>query len=177
MSERLPVINETGEVIGSEERKVIHTQGILHPEVHVLIRLSNGKFVFQKRSMTKDVEPGLLTYAVGGHVEIDETKEEAVIKELREETGIREEIGRLQYLGECLSKTGDPYGKTINYCLKYFYGYDFGGELADLQVEEKDGAGFEAFSLEEIQEMPVLERGKFALSLYNPEILGMFKKF
>ena len=174
---KLPVVDEKGKVIGSETREIIHSRGLLHPEAHMIMRLPNGKFVFQKRSMTKETNPGLLAFAVGGHIEIDETPDQCIIREMAEETGLHETIENLKYLGNCVSASKDVDAKIINNGLKYFYGYDFKGSVDDLQIEENDGAGFEVYSLDEIKNMSPEGREKFTSSLYNPTILAMFEKF
>jgi 8-oxo-dGTP pyrophosphatase MutT (NUDIX family) len=174
---KLPIVSEDGDIIGTEERDVIHEKGILHPTVHVLIKRPNGKFVFQRRSDTKDVNPSLLTYSVGGHVELNQTPQEAVLVELEEETGIKERIENLTYLGTCIFKGHDERTKNIVHDFKYFYGYNFSGGLNDLKIEDEDGAGFEEFSLKEIKETPVSERLKFVKGIYDENILRMFEKF
>ncbi len=174
---KIPLINERGDVIGSEERSVVHQKGLLHPEVFVLIKLPNDKFVFQKRSITKETHPGKLTFSVSGHVELDQTIEQAAINELREETGIEESIDNLKYLGRVLFRNEDPETKTINNALRYFFGYNFSGTIFDLKIEPEDGAGFEEYSIESIKNLSEQEKSKFVTSLFFPPILEMFSKF
>lgn len=174
---KIPLINEKGDIIGSEERPIVHRDGLLHPEVFVLIRLPDGKFVFQKRSLTKETHPGKLTFSVSGHVELDQTIEQAAINELREETGIEESIDNLAYLGKVLFRNEDPKTKTINNALRYFFGYNFTGSISDLKIEPEDGAGFEEYSLEDIKNLSESEKDKFVTSLFFPPVLEMFEKF
>jgi len=174
---KIPLINESGEVIGSEERSIVHKEGLLHPEVFVLLRLPNGKFVFQKRSITKDTNPGMMTFSVSGHIEIGETPIEGAIKELKEEAGIIEKPQNLIYLGKVLLSQADPKMKTVNNSLRYFFGYNFTGQISDLIIEPEDGAGFEAHSIEEIKNLNEEERKRFVKSLFVDEILEMFNKF
>ncbi len=174
---KIPVINEDGEVIGYEERTIVHEKGMLHPEVFVLIKLPNGKFVFQKRSLTKDTCPGLLTFSVSGHIEIGETPLQAGIKELEEETGIIEKPENLIYLGKVLFRNEDSSTKTINNALRYFFGYNFTGSILDLRIEPEDGAGFEEHSIEYIKNITVEERKRFVGSIFIEPVLAMFNKF
>jgi isopentenyldiphosphate isomerase len=174
---KIPLINEKGDTIGSEERYIVHRDGLLHPEVFVLIRLPNGKFVFQKRSLTKETHPGKLTFSVSGHIELDQTIEQAAINELKEETGIEEKIENLIYLGKVLFKNVDPNTKTINNALRYFFGYNFKNSISDLKIEPEDGAGFEEYSIENIKNLSEQDKNKFVTSLFFPPVLEMFQKF
>ncbi len=163
-------------MIGAEERALVHKNGLLHPEVFVLIKLLNGKFVFQKRSLSKDTYPGLFTFSVSGHVDLGKTKEEAAICELQEETGINEKIENLKYLGNIILSTTDSKTNTINNSLRYYFGYVFNGKLSDLHIEEEDGAGFAEYSLEELQDMNDEDRSKFVPAIFHPEIVSFFRQ-
>ena len=56
--------------------------------VHLHIFNQAGELYLQKRSMTKDIQPGKWDTAVGGHVDYGEQVEEALRREAREELGI-----------------------------------------------------------------------------------------
>jgi len=49
---------------------------------------ANGQVFLQKRSLTKDVSPGLWTVACSGHVDSGEAYDVAAQRELREELGL-----------------------------------------------------------------------------------------
>ena len=57
-------------------------------EEHLHIFNDAGELYLQKRSMTKDIQPGKWDTAVGGHIDYGETVEEALRREVREELGI-----------------------------------------------------------------------------------------
>lgn len=87
--EWLPVVNEKGEVTGKAPRSVCHSGSkLLHPVVHLHI-LNDRRAVFlQKRSLKKDLLPGIWDTAVGGHVGLNEKIEDALRREAAEELGI-----------------------------------------------------------------------------------------
>ena len=87
--EWFPLVNEMGETIGKATRKECHSGSKqLHPVIHLHIFNDAGELYLQKRSMTKDIQPGKWDTAVGGHIDYGETVEEAVRREVREELGI-----------------------------------------------------------------------------------------
>ena len=89
--EIFPVVNSKGEVIGSATRTECHAGTfILHPVVHLHIFNSQGDLYLQKRVMTKKIQPGKWDTAVGGHIDYGESEEEALLRETREELGVRD---------------------------------------------------------------------------------------
>lgn len=87
--EWFPLVNEEGETIGKATRRECHSGSKwLHPVVHLHIFNVAGDLYLQKRSMTKDIQPGKWDTAVGGHIDYGETVEEALCREVREELGI-----------------------------------------------------------------------------------------
>ena len=88
-TELFPIVNEQGECIGSATRKECHSGTfILHPVVHLHVFNPLGHLLLQKRSLSKDIQPGRWDTAVGGHVDYGESIEAALHREARAELGI-----------------------------------------------------------------------------------------
>ncbi len=95
MEELFPLVNEHGDLIGKASRKLCHSGSfLLHPVVHLHVFNSAGQLFLQKRSMSKDIQPGMWDTSVGGHVDYEETLGivdwvlPALQREAREELGI-----------------------------------------------------------------------------------------
>jgi isopentenyldiphosphate isomerase len=82
------VVNERDEVIDHKPRHEVHRLGLMHRAVHVLVFNASGQVFLQKRSMTKDRQPGLWDSSASGHVDTGETYDACAIRELREEIGL-----------------------------------------------------------------------------------------
>lgn len=93
--EWFPLVNEEGETIGKATRRECHSgTKMLHPVIHLHIFNDAGELYLQKRSTTKDIQPGKWDTAVGGHIDYGETVEEALRREVREELGITDFVPR-----------------------------------------------------------------------------------
>ena len=78
----------------SKDMTVPCENGLINIRVGAII-LKNGKFLM----VGNNIRPEYL-YSVGGRVKFGETAEEAVIREVYEETGIRMEVDRLGFVHE-----------------------------------------------------------------------------
>jgi isopentenyldiphosphate isomerase len=89
MSEEIfDVVNERDEVIGQQPRSEVHRLGLMHRAVHVLVSNAAGQVFLQKRSMTKDRQPGLWDSSASGHVDAGEDYDACALRELGEEIGL-----------------------------------------------------------------------------------------
>lgn len=87
--EIFPVVDERGNIIGKATRGECHGGSkLLHPVVHLHVFNSKGELYLQKRPEWKDIQPGKWDTAVGGHVDYEESVEDALRREVREELGI-----------------------------------------------------------------------------------------
>lgn len=92
-NELFPIVDEKGNVLGTISRGHAHDGcKILHPVVHLHVFNSKEELYLQKRPDWKDIQPGKWDTAVGGHVELGESIESALYREVKEELGIKEFI-------------------------------------------------------------------------------------
>lgn len=91
-------------------------EGLINLRVGAII-LKDGKFLM----VCSDRDDYL--YSVGGRIQFGETSEEAVVREVEEETGVRMEIDRLGFVSEVYFYGDAPsnLGKTIYEVSFYYY--------------------------------------------------------
>jgi 16S rRNA (adenine1518-N6/adenine1519-N6)-dimethyltransferase len=94
------VVDADDQVTGTATRAEVHTQRLTHRAVHVFVFNKRGDLLLQKRSLLKDMCPGLWDSSVSGHLDSGESYETAAVRELEEEMGITaetapEEIARI----------------------------------------------------------------------------------
>jgi len=98
-------------------------------DVVVGIILNGNKFLVERRRLDEKVDPGIVCLP-GGHVKANESKEEALKRELREELGIK--VNRLKFV--CKNFYIASNGERQNaYC---FLVTDYEGELVCKSARE-----------------------------------------
>ena len=87
--EFLGVYSPEGTKTGQKKSKSeIHRKGLFHSTVHVWIFTEEGNILIQKRSKTKELNPGVWDVSVAGHIKFNENIKKAAKRETLEETGI-----------------------------------------------------------------------------------------
>lgn len=105
------VVNDRDQVVGRALRREVHARMLLHRTVHVLVFNDAGQVFLQKRSMLKDMSPGLWDSSCSGHVDSGEDYDTSVVRELGEELGLeglRAEAGGVErwFYVEACEETG-----------------------------------------------------------------------
>ncbi len=94
--ELLDVVNDLDEVIDVQPRATIHKLGLMHRASHILVFNSAGELFLQKRSESKDNDPGLWDSSCAGHVDTGESYLDCAVRELEEELALRVSPGQLK---------------------------------------------------------------------------------
>lgn len=140
-NEMFPLVDEEGNILGAATRGECHNGSrLLHPVVHLHVFNKQGELYLQKRPMWKDIQPGKWDTAVGGHMDLGESVEMALRREVREELGITdftpEEL--MHYVFDSVRERE----------LVFVYKTVYNGPITP--SEETDGGRF--WSMEEIKE-------------------------
>ena len=83
------VVNERDEVVGRATRREVHATGLWHRAVHILVFDARNQIFLQRRSMLKDLSPGLWDSSCSGHLDAGEDYDAAAVRELGEEIGVQ----------------------------------------------------------------------------------------
>ncbi|WP_133715920.1 MULTISPECIES: NUDIX hydrolase [Methylocaldum] len=86
--ELLYEVDEHDRVVGPRVRGEVHELGLRHRAVHILVFNDLEEILLQKRSRTKDINPGLWDTSAAGHVDWGESYDDCAMRELGEELGI-----------------------------------------------------------------------------------------
>jgi isopentenyldiphosphate isomerase len=82
------IVNDRDEIVGRASRREVHSRGLWHRAVHVLVFNAAGQVLLQKRSMLKDTAAGLWDSSCSGHVDAGEDYDASACRELGEEIGL-----------------------------------------------------------------------------------------
>lgn len=89
MPERVQYVDEHDNPIGAGTREEAWAKKINLRHSHMILQDENGRFLLAQRSLTKKKNPGRWSSSAAGHVDEDETYEEAANREMFEEIGVK----------------------------------------------------------------------------------------
>ncbi|OGK41700.1 hypothetical protein A2954_07530 [Candidatus Roizmanbacteria bacterium RIFCSPLOWO2_01_FULL_37_12] len=91
--EMFVVVDKDDNILGYRTRyDCHHNNKLIHRAIAIVIFNSKGELLMQKRSKSKDTNPGFFSMSAAGHVGKGETYLEAARRELFEELGIKTEL-------------------------------------------------------------------------------------
>lgn len=173
MKEPLEIVDESDAVVGMAERADIHTQGLLHREVHVFIT-DEARIALQRRSAGARSWQGFLDATVGGHVEVGESYEAAALHEVFEETGIQLTADALLPIEKLRIPSRDAYNGYSNNVWRMVFGYKL--QNSDILTPEPGKSeGFEWFTLEELMQSDFISSKKCIPVIVDPMYIRCYK--
>jgi len=96
----IQIVDENNNPVGSATKQEAWRDGLIHRVVRISILDKAGRLLVQKRSAQKELFPGRWDNSAAGHVDAGESYEQAALRELNEELGLK---------GVELEKLGDYY--------------------------------------------------------------------
>ncbi|MBN1296777.1 NUDIX domain-containing protein [bacterium] len=123
--ELLDCVDQHGHAVSPLPRSICHGRPEhLHRVIHVIVEDDGGRMLLQKRSMTKDIQPGRWDTAVGGHLMPGEEPAVAAVRECVEELGL--EPKDLEYLYEYIWVTDweSEWVTTFRVCMNGPFSWD-----------------------------------------------------
>lgn len=145
MTERLTLVDENDQPIAVGDRKEAWAKGYYTRNIRIVLRDENGRVLSQKRSIKKDLYPGMWTVAAGGHVDEGETWDEAAQREMKEEIGVSTSLRRI---GD-FSFKNDEGNKKVRQIIRVYEGVIDGS--AQFTLEEDEVEATEWYGLDELK--------------------------
>ena len=89
LDELFDIVDENDQPVGTMPRREVHRLKQRHRAVHLLVVNREGKIFLHKRSMKKDLFPGVWDSSAAGHVGAGEDYDSTAVRELEEELGVK----------------------------------------------------------------------------------------
>ncbi|WP_226344212.1 NUDIX hydrolase [Agilicoccus flavus] len=138
--EIVDLYDEHGRVIGTAPRSRVRAENLRHGGTGVIVRDSAGRVFVHRRTVTKDVYPGLYDFCAGGVLQAGEHPDVAAAREVEEELGVS---------GVLLRRLGvAEYADAHTTYVAFLYDATYDGPL-DLQPEEVESG--EWLTLDELR--------------------------
>lgn len=135
----IKVYDENMNPLYDENKKIVHQRGLWHKTVCGILFNKKQKTLYFQTIYPKEsytfIRPDYIDFAVGGHIDDDETPLFALVREAKEELGL-EDINP-QFLGIRVCKA-DPSPDYIIREFQYFYGIETNNVLEEMNFEKSD---------------------------------------
>ena len=150
--EQFEVIDENGKVIGLKPRSEVHSKGLRHKGIYLLVFDKQGRVFVQQRAKDKDIVPSAWEFSLSEHLQPGESFEEAAVRGATEELGIK--VRNLKFIAEIPYYFEYSNGKIDNE-LNRFFTVEFEGEISFQDGEVQQGKWIELKELlREMEEKP-----------------------
>ncbi|PLW79995.1 hypothetical protein C0585_04880 [Candidatus Woesearchaeota archaeon] len=107
----IDVVDDNDEVIDTKTKKEVMEQVLPHRGVNIILFNSKDEIFVHQRSLDKKAYPGYWAFLFGGFVDAGESHDEAALRELEEESGIKaDKLEFLKYF-RYQTRSDDWFGK------------------------------------------------------------------
>lgn len=148
--EILDIFDKHNRLIGNAERSRVHSEGLFHRSVIVLVLNSKGDLFLQRRDKTKDVCPLAWDVSVAGHLEPSEDYEVAARRELMEELDVASTPIKLRDVHLQMNEYEGGKIKDNEFVVLYKLVWD--GDIQIDTTEVKEGSFFPTKKIEQMIE-------------------------
>lgn len=113
----IQIVDENNNPTGSATKQEAWRNGLIHRVVRISILDSAGRLLVQKRSLQKELFPGRWDNSAAGHVDVGESYEQAALRELEEELGLKDV--KLEKLGDYYVDVTDDWRRMKRFTRSY----------------------------------------------------------
>lgn len=143
-------------VVGKVVRAVAHRDRVFHRAVHVWLFDGKARLFLQRRSAGKDTNPLKWGSSMGGHVDAGESYEQAALRELSEELGLKVSLGDLVFVRKFRPRAETNW----EFVKMYFVSYDE-KKHGKIRLNKNESAGGKFVEVKEIGRLIRLKRRSF----------------
>ncbi|GAA4787723.1 isopentenyl-diphosphate Delta-isomerase [Olivibacter ginsenosidimutans] len=152
--QKVILVNEADEIIGSMEKLEAHKKGVLHRAFSIFIFNNSGELLLQRRALEKYHSGGLWTNTCCSHPSPIEDTLKAAENRLVEEMGFR---AKLQFLFSFIYQTNFPNG-LIEHELDHVFVGHYNGPVT---INREEAMDYQWMSYKALQEATIQYPQKF----------------
>lgn len=145
------ILDEHGAFVGEvASRDECHQRGLWHKAVSLtIVSCDRQKVLLQLRAKDRKLWPNLWDNTAGGHVDAGEWGYQAVVRETKEELGIKVDPARLVFMGA--TSSDEVCGSMINRHFNEYYVTFLDIDIKDLVLQSEEVAEVKWFDIEELK--------------------------
>ena len=171
----IDIVDEDDNVIGQKGKDEAHRDGDMHRVSHVWVINSKKELLCHKRADCKNIFPGKWDVIVGGHLEAGEGYEDAALREVEEEIGIRFSEDDMIFLGKWKGEFRYNGSEIKEISKSFMIAYDGGIETMRMNIDEISELKFISIDeLKTISKDPEKSKNFITFKTFNEFIEKLF---